>query len=105
MIRLVREVRIGLHKSWCAHREPSVDTVIGEVVRQVAFQECVHFENIYKFDNRGFLSKKNSLCPPKDLLLGGSLAASEYPQDVTVSAVKTKKLKSKWRDKEKRLNE
>jgi hypothetical protein len=41
------EVPIGLHKSRCAHREPSVDTVIGEVVRQVAFQECVYFEIIY----------------------------------------------------------
>jgi hypothetical protein len=54
---------------------------------------CALFEIIYinKFDNGGFLSKKNSLFPPKDLLVGGSLAASEYPQDVTVSAAKTKK--------------
>jgi hypothetical protein len=43
MSRLGREVLIGLHKSRCAHREPSVDTVIGEVVMQVAFQEFVHF--------------------------------------------------------------
>ena len=38
-----REVLIGLHKSRRAHREPSVDTVIGEVVRQVTFQEFVYF--------------------------------------------------------------
>ena len=38
-----REVFIGLHKSGGAHREPSVDTVIGEVVLQVAFQEFVDF--------------------------------------------------------------
>lgn len=35
--------------------------------------------------------KKNSLFPPKDLLVGGSLAASEYPQCVTFSAVPEKK--------------
>ena len=34
---------------------------------------------------------KNSLFPPKDLLVGGSLAASEYPQGVTISAMKKKK--------------
>ena len=38
-----REVLIGLHKSGGAHREPSVDTVIGEVVMQVASQKFVHF--------------------------------------------------------------
>lgn len=31
--RLGREVRIGFHKRWCAHREPGVDIVIGEVAR------------------------------------------------------------------------
>ena len=95
--RLGREVAIGLHKSRCAHREPGVDTVIGEVVVQVAFQEFVNFfDTIYKlFDNMTELhsKKKNSLCPPKDLLVGGSLAASEYPQCVTFSAVPKKRKK------------
>ena len=43
--------------------------------------------------------KKNSLFPPKNLLLTGSLAASEYPQGVTVSAVRTKKKGLKWQFK------
>ena len=43
MVRLGREVLIGLHKSRCAHREPSVDVIIGEVVMQGAFQEFVDF--------------------------------------------------------------
>ena len=43
MVRLGREVLVRLHKSRRAHREPSVDTVIGEVVLQVAFQEFVDF--------------------------------------------------------------
>ena len=43
MSRLGREVLVRLHKSRCAHREPSVDTVIWEVVMQVAFQEFVNF--------------------------------------------------------------
>ena len=50
----------------------------------------------FKFDKHDrivFFSieeKKNSLCPPKDLLLG-SLATSEYPHGVTISAVKQKR--------------
>ena len=46
LIRLGREVLISLHKIRCAHREPSVDTVIREVVRQAAFQEFVYFNYI-----------------------------------------------------------
>ena len=43
---------LGLHKSRCTYREPSVDTVVGEVMRQVAIQEFVHFfEIIFKYDN------------------------------------------------------
>ena len=53
MTRMRREVLISLHKIRCAHREPSVDTVIREVVWQVAFQEFVYFSmklyNIYEF--------------------------------------------------------
>jgi hypothetical protein len=37
--------------------------------------------------------KNYSQFPPKDLLVGGSLAASEYPQDVTFSAVPKNKIK------------
>ena len=43
-----------------------------------------------------FEEEKNSLCPPKDLLLG-SLATSEYPHDFTASDMKKKnRNKLKW---------
>jgi hypothetical protein len=91
--RMVREVLIGLHKSRCAHREPGVYTVIGEVVMQVAFQEFMHLK-LYNINRKRIFRRKeekNSLFPPKDLLLGESLAASEYPQGVTISAARTKR--------------
>ena len=47
-----RDVLIGFHKSRRPHRERSADSVIGEVIMQVACQKFVHFfcgSYIYKF--------------------------------------------------------
>ena len=77
--RLGREVAIGLHKSRCAHREPGVDTVIGEIVVQVAFQEFVNFFDIvYKlFDNKTELhSKKKKLTVSSERLVSRGISCS-----------------------------
>ena len=58
---IVREVLIGLHKSRCAHREPSVDTVIGKVVMQIAFKEFVNLKSSYVKDNELLFQKKKKL--------------------------------------------